>query len=321
MKKISMIIPVYNAEKTIRRCLDSILASAYENYEVILIDDGSTDNSGSIISEYKRNDKRFKVISQSNLGPSTARNKGLDIADGDIISFIDSDDYVRYDYLEQLSSAFHREIADVVFFGFHRVNADGIELSVHEPPNTQTEYYSKLIGLSEADMFGYTWIKAFRRDILRNVRFDEEMNLFEDEIFTCKLLEQQVKIFIMKEPIYYYVRTEGTLARRTHNNYCQLCDKVFREWSNLLSDAPNSSAFLNNKANHMAKVCQYYGIEREIKPLPFYKEMSSCAFMNYVTLQNPLIISIKEKKWLKVQWLYWKYIVKVAVSEVVKRGK
>lgn len=321
MEKISIIIPVYNAEKTIRRCLDSILASAYENYEVILIDDGSTDDSVLIISEYKKRNQRFKLIAQSNSGPSAARNKGLEVANGDIISFVDSDDYVRDDYLEKLASTFKKEKVDVVFFGFHRVNADGIELTVHEPPNTQNEYYSTLIALSEADMFGYTWIKAFRREILNEVRFDEEMRLFEDEIFTCKLLEQQVKIFIMKEAIYYYVRSDGTLARKTHDNYCQLCDKVFREWRNLLSKMSNNSVFLNSKANHMAKVCKYYGLERKVKPQLFYKEMASCDFMKYVTLQDRFITSIKDKKWLKVRWLYWKYIVKVAASEFVKKGK
>ena len=102
MKKISVIIPVYNAEKTIRRCLESIMSSEYEEYEVIVVDDGSTDNSASILFEYANRDRRVKIINQPNSGPSIARNKGLELAEGEIIAFVDSDDYVRNDYLDQL---------------------------------------------------------------------------------------------------------------------------------------------------------------------------------------------------------------------------
>ena len=94
MEKISVIIPVYNAEKTIRRCLESIMSSEYEEYEVILIDDGSTDNSVSIISEFANRNRRIKIFTQPNSGPSAARNKGLTLAEGEIIAFVDSDDYV-----------------------------------------------------------------------------------------------------------------------------------------------------------------------------------------------------------------------------------
>lgn len=95
MKKISVIIPVYNAEKTIRRCLESIMSSEYEEYEVVVVDDGSTDNSASILFEYANRDRRVKIINQPNSGPSIARNKGLELAEGEIIAFVDSDDYVR----------------------------------------------------------------------------------------------------------------------------------------------------------------------------------------------------------------------------------
>lgn len=171
MEKISIIIPVYNAERTIRRCLESIMASKYEKFEVILIDDGSTDNSTSIISEYVNKDGRIKMISQSNSGPSEARNKGMELSEGEIIAFVDSDDYVRSDYLEQLAKAFEEERADVVFFEFHRVTPDGVKLSIHELPEIKSEYYKNLIALFEADMFGYTWIKAFRKGVSHKIHF------------------------------------------------------------------------------------------------------------------------------------------------------
>ena len=166
MKKFSIIIPMYNAEKTIRRCLDSIKYSNYDNYEVLLIDDGSTDKCKKIAMEYANGDERFKLFSQTNAGPSAARNVGLDKANGDIISFIDSDDYIRKDYFEQLDKAFDDETLDVVFCGFWRVDDQGNKISEHLPPELQSDYFENLINLSVADMFGYTWIKAFRRRII-----------------------------------------------------------------------------------------------------------------------------------------------------------
>lgn len=316
MNKISIIIPIYNAEKTIKRCLNSILASEYENFEVIMIDDGSTDNSNSIVSEYANSDQRFTLITQSNLGPSAARNKGLEQARGDIISFIDSDDYIRNDYFEQLERGFKNNI-DVVFYGFYRVDSKGVELSVHVPPDIHSDYFSKIIDLSEADMYGYTWIKSFRRNILRNTRFNENINLFEDEIFTCNLLKRPVNIYVLKEAIYYYVQSHGTLAQRTYDNYCQLCDMVYSAWKELLMKMPDGVDALRKKANHFAEICKYYGLERDVKPSLFYKKMKSCEFINNISTHDPLIMAIKKGKWVKVKWIYLKYKIKLAIVKLL----
>lgn len=319
MSKISVIIPVYNAEKTLRRCLDSIMSSEYEDYEVIVINDGSTDNSASILGEYASQDQRIRIINQTNAGPSVARNKGLSMAAGEIIAFIDSDDYVRGDYLDQLAKAFDEQGADVVFFEFHRVEPDGSEESVHHLPKFKTEYYQNLIHLSEADMFGYTWIKAFRKEIAQKINFDADINLFEDELFTCKLMEKPVNLYFLNEAIYYYVRAEGTLTQRTHEDYSQLCDRVFLAWRKLLSTAHDSSCFLVRKADHMAKICKYYGLERRVKKLRFFHEMADTEFMKYVTLSDPLIEGIQTKKWHRVIWLCWKYNAKIALSKCLTR--
>ena len=102
MSIFSIIVPVYNAENELGKCIDSILAQSIEDFELILIDDGSTDNSGKICDAYEKKDKRIKVIHKINGGVSSARNSGLDIANGDCITFIDSDDYVDYGYLKKL---------------------------------------------------------------------------------------------------------------------------------------------------------------------------------------------------------------------------
>lgn len=317
MSRISVIIPVYNAEKTLRRCLDSIISSEYEDYEIIIINDGSTDNSATILSEYASKDQRIRIINQPNSGPSVARNKGLALATGEIIAFIDSDDYVRKDYLDQLAKAFDEQRADVVFFEFHRVAPDGIEESVHHLPEFKTEYYQNLINLSEADMFGYTWIKAFRKEIVHEVSFDADVNLFEDELFTCKLMERPVNIYFLNEAIYYYVRDAETLTQRTHEDYCQLCNRVFLAWKRLLIPVHDSSIFLERKANHMAEICKYYGLERNVKKVLFFDEMADADFMKCVTSSDPLINGVKKKNRNKVILLCWKYNIKIALSKYI----
>lgn len=113
--RFSVIIPAYNAEKTIDRCLKSLVASSYEDIEVIVVDDGSTDNTAEVVEGFLNIDKRVILLSQPNEGPSIARNNGLEHASGDIITFVDSDDYVDLDYFYELSAAFSESNASVVF--------------------------------------------------------------------------------------------------------------------------------------------------------------------------------------------------------------
>ena len=121
MKKISIIVPIYNIEKYLPRCLDSILAQTYKNLEVILVDDGSVDNSGMIADKYARNDQRINVIHQVNKGVSAARNAGLDLATGDYIGFVDGDDYIEKDMYERLLFNAIKYKADISHCGYQMV--------------------------------------------------------------------------------------------------------------------------------------------------------------------------------------------------------
>lgn len=321
MKKISIIIPVYNAEKTLDRCLSSIMNSKYENYEIILIDDGSTDNSVSIITDYANENNRIKVVSQSNCGPSEARNRGLRLAEGDIISFVDSDDYVRDDYLEQLVKAFDEQNADVVFFEFYCVNFKENKLSRNSLPKIKPEYYENLIALSKNDTFGYTWIKAFRKEIAFGIYFNVNQNLYEDEIFTCKLLANPVRIYYLREAIYFYVMSEDSLMQRTHEDYCQLCDSVYYAWERLLDKTPNKKIFLEEKANHIVQVCKYYGLEKNVNSFHFYRDMEKCNFMKVTSDCDPFIIAIKKRKWWTISCMYLIYHIKIRIAKYMRKKK
>ena len=117
---ISAIVPVYNTEKLVGRCIDSVIAQTYPNWELILVDDGSTDGSLGVLREYETKDSRIKAIHQDNAGPGLARNKGIENATGDYIVFVDSDDVIKPDYFEKLSY----ETADVVFIDINQVDED-----------------------------------------------------------------------------------------------------------------------------------------------------------------------------------------------------
>ena len=121
MKKISIIVPIFNIEKYLSRCLDSILEQTYKNLEVILVDDGSVDNSGMIADKYARKDQRIKVIHQVNQGVSAARNTGIDLATGDYIGFVDGDDYIEPDMYEILMRIIEEQQVDIAHCGYQMV--------------------------------------------------------------------------------------------------------------------------------------------------------------------------------------------------------
>ena len=203
MLDFSIIIPVYNSEKTIERCLNSILTQSFQNYEVILIDDGSSDESFNICKKYEWKDSRYRVIHQVNRGPSVARNVGLDMAKGEWVCFVDSDDYIEENYLQDILDAIHKYTADIVFMGYNKV-CENKKDTVVVPDELCDTNLKQFISLSEKDMFGYTWIKSFRREVIGDIRFDAALNLFEDEVFTCQVIPYCTKVGVVTKPIYNY---------------------------------------------------------------------------------------------------------------------
>ena len=264
MVDFSIIVPIYNAEKTLSKCLDSICEQTFESYEVILIDDGSTDQSLSICKRYEIQNKRFRVHHQNNAGPSAARNAGLDIAEGKWICFVDSDDCIEASYLQEIWDAAQNYDADVVFIGHNKVNENGTK-EVFLPGEVLETNIKTALALSEHDMFGYTWIKAFRRDSIKEIRFDASLNLFEDEVFTCQVLPYCRRIGVVNKPIYNYNTGDGSsLIGRTHQDYCLKCDKVYQAWKVMLGGCQEKANIMAKKASSFVSRCYYYAFERKV---------------------------------------------------------
>ena len=214
---ISVIVPVYNVEKYLKRCVDSILAQDYEDYEVILVDDGSTDQSGNICDAYAKNHKNVKVIHKENAGPSGARNVGIKEADGDFVTFIDSDDYISNRYLFVLDSLIKRYNADLACARFESVgdsdDLNKLEQKARKKQSNERIYYGRKACkalLYEKDF------QTSSCNILLKTKIAEE-NLFpigkyhEDELTTFRYMLSANKVVITDEILYFYYQREGSI--------------------------------------------------------------------------------------------------------------
>lgn len=197
----SVIVPVYNVEKYLDKCLASILGQTFKDYECIIVDDGSPDNSNTIIDNYVKKDQRFKVIHQKNMGISAARNAGLDIAKGDYITFIDSDDYIANDYLEKFASKITSTDADIVICGFIEVYAEYIKEVSSKSENTDEIKKNILADVLHA----YPWNKCYKKDLFQNIRFPVN-KIFEDLLTIPEVCLNAQKIVCIPEKLYYYNR-------------------------------------------------------------------------------------------------------------------
>lgn len=219
MPQISVIVPVYNVEKYLHRCVDSILAQTFTDFELILVDDGSSDNSGIICDEYAGIHNNVKIIHQKNQGVSVARNVGLDIAEGEFIAFIDSDDTVDKTYLEIL---YQNGEFDFVTAGFNMQYSD-CSWHKYEFPDITTDYRnvssypSKFMGKY---YFGSPWAKLYKRKIIKenNIFFPLDIHSGEDTIFIFRYLKYVTIIKILPLSGYNYYFYETSLVHKKSND-------------------------------------------------------------------------------------------------------
>ena len=189
---ISVIIPAYNAARTIRRCIQSVLEQTYTEWEMIIVDDGSTDDTLAICQSY--DDSRIRVLHKENGGVSSARNMGLKFAQGDYIAFIDSDDFIEIDYLQHLSYGFGSDIVITGFYYGAVPEASCFKLQLSDKQKVRQEL-SKLIN---ADQLCFPWGRLFKRSILEKCQicFDEQMRFAEDNVFNWEFLCHAESIYI-----------------------------------------------------------------------------------------------------------------------------
>lgn len=209
---VSIIVPVYNTEKYLEDCIESLIMQTYEKLQIILVDDGSTDGSGDICDDYSKKDSRIQVIHQNNQGVSTARNAGIQLAKGEYLTFVDSDDTLTSNAMEIALKILHQDQADMVTYGWHIIREDGsVEQACRESrvtmdiPGAVKEmlmHYSAYGG-------GYPWNKLWRREVFRDELpvFNSNLYYFEDMEWVVRMLLRIRKIAVCQECLYsYYIR-------------------------------------------------------------------------------------------------------------------
>lgn len=214
---VSVIVPVYNVEQYIARCIDSLLQQRYQKYELILIDDGSTDCSGVICDQYQKKDQRIRVFHKENGGLSDARNKGLEIANGELITFVDSDDWVSPFFLEELVTAIMETGSDICECEKIRTSEDINNCTQIMGDRTSycAEEAMRLL-IQDQEFHQHVWNKIYRRHCIEGILF-EYGKQHEDEYWTYQVFGKAQKITKLATPLYYYYQRDSSIIGKAFN--------------------------------------------------------------------------------------------------------
>lgn len=217
MPFVSLIIPLYNAEKYIRRCLDSAMQQTFSDMEIIVVNDGSEDSSLEICREYEKMDSRFHVIDKENTGVSDSRNRAIDLAQGEYLQFLDSDDWLAPDATESLVYAAKKYDCDLVIADFYRVDGAVFTEKQHirERGLLTREQYAEYMMQEPADFYyGVLWNKLYRHSIIKDyqIRMNLELRWCEDFLFNLSYIRHAKRFTAIQTPIYYYMKRKGSIV-------------------------------------------------------------------------------------------------------------
>lgn len=307
MSKISIVIPVFNAALYISRCIESFLNQTFKDFELILVNDGSTDCTNEILYNYSQLDARIIVIDKENKGVSAARQTGLETAKGKYLIFADSDDWVEPCMLDSLYEKAENENSDIVICDFYIDASKTSRRIVHQLPS---EFCTNSIikDLITGKLHGATWNKLYKRSIIadRNIKFPQDLNYCEDLWFNCELLlTGDIMVSYLSEPFYHYdhYSNDNGLSRRLKeeslNDYLKfyrfISNRIYDD--NLLSIIKENAKLLAFRSDCDSK--RYYSI---------FPEVNNC---NKFTANIPLIYRCGNKLALKGQLKLGRQLVSI----------
>lgn len=322
--KVSIIIPVYNAEPYIKKCVECIQAQTYKDFEIILVNDGSSDNSLEVCKTLAEEYSNIYTYNKSNGGVSSARNYGLKKAKGEYICFVDSDDYVRPNYLISLIETQHRTEADLIVAGFCIKSSKGNEVKQLPIEQYNREEFDKAVLLLRSIyVLGVPWNKLYIADIIKsnNIYFDINLNSYEDEIFVLQYMQYAKSIATSSEIIYDYMIYDNISLSKAYievNKHFKIAQTIYQlgvSFSNnptyihhLKDDmmrhylecitrmyTKTSSFGFRQRINNINIVLQ--NVSKEY--MPFFKRR---LFLNKIFFQNAILIDINMTllKYLKI---------------------
>lgn len=241
MIPVSLIIPVYNAEKWLTRCLDSVVSQRWSDMEIILVDDGSTDTSHSICDHYAQKETRIKLIRQKNQGVATSRQNAIDHAQGEYVAFVDADDWVENDYLEKLVSTASDENADMVICDYYD-ERPGETRHVKQQP-VSLDHHAIQVQLN-GNLMGVLWNKLIRRSVFSDfsITFPGDLRYGEDKYVLMKILNHPIKVAYTPYALYHFDQKSnmGSLTRAhsatVFKNMIQFYQRMLDEFNGDVKD-------------------------------------------------------------------------------------
>lgn len=297
---VSVIVPIYNSEDDIEKCLDSILKQSWNNLEIILIDDGSTDRSSSICDKLCEKDTRIKVIHQINKGVSCARNIGLTHAQGEYVVFVDSDDELTIDSIR--IRMLKIEHCDLVVTGYDVVDSYYKKLyavnKYEEEKLTQIEMLTLMFGEHQCGYQGYLWNKLFRMKLIRasNLKFREDIYYNEDRLFVIEYLMKSKCVSFERTSTYLYkINPKGAMesarifSRTVYNKWItefvayRIMSKELREYNSALCSLCNIDA-MRSAINHKKMIPKIYRVERKYFSDCIREFSRACIFCRNISL-------------------------------------
>lgn len=244
---ISVIIPVYNTEKYISRCLNSIINNNYQNLEIICINDGSTDNSLSVLRKYQKKDHRISIIDVPNGGVSNARNLGLDKATGNYICFIDSDDWIHKDFFNILVNYAAKYESDITACGFCRTNNLSVtDTDVEE--DLSVSVFEKNIGLDNHTIKSFIWGRLYKYEVMQNHRFEERVKISEDTLYNIEIIADKpnIKTALIDAELYYYYDRADSAINTSHGLDFKVLSYIYLDRAEQTDDKYVSGIYLND---------------------------------------------------------------------------
>lgn len=284
--KISVIIPIYNVEKYIDRCIKSVVNQSYKNLEIILINDGSLDRSGDICDKWAKKDKRIKVIHQKNSGVSVARNIGLDNAKGEYITFVDADDYIELDYCEVLQYELNKNSVDIIYCN--------IFTNKHIDTNKTIKWSSKEYDPVFKMTHCFVWGALYKKEILQGIQFDKDLFVAEDSYFFIQAVKKSAYIAHVDKALYHYIYYPNSAfhGKFTLKKYTEL-----ESWNRICSLFEADKKIQKRCKAALAKRCKIMVI-RFARDSNFTKEYRVKCIKEYRKNAKYLIIHmIKNKKY------------------------
>lgn len=221
---ISIIIPVYNAAPFLKKCIGSIINQTFQNWELICINDGSTDESGSLLDSYSKQDKRIRVIHKHNEGVSSARNHGLDYSSAPYLTMVDADDWLEPDALNKLIPYISEDDCDLVCCSMRKIFSDG-HAETEKAPFPDGLHYAK-----PADIYQFSmrspWCKIYKREIIEreHIRFPLGVPICEDDVFVVSYWFHVKRFYMLNTPLYNYLQSESSVLKKLGAGLLPYCD-------------------------------------------------------------------------------------------------